>query len=79
MKTFQCDACQKYDHRCEEIEVPIVLKQYGKVTLMLKALDICPECRERLYNTMAREYYKIANENRSTGMQAIADDEGEDE
>lgn len=72
MKTIKCDACGKESWECKETEVPLLTYELGDhVFLQPREIDLCPECRERIFRVMSAEYYKIAAEHNSTGLRGI--------
>lgn len=64
---YKCDCCQKeYDHKLGEFTLPILYKNPANefVGIDKRTMDICDECADKFMKL----YYKIANENGSTGF-----------
>lgn len=74
-ETWICDACRKEKQPDELMKLKIPITD-EKLRMMPHKMDICIKCAARI----CAEYYKIANENNSSGIRYfnMADEENED-
>lgn len=66
---MKCDCCRKYINGDQYLKLvlPIIRRGESDNGLQEKEMDICAKCANRI----SRLYYRIAEENNSTGFYAI--------